>query len=60
VVGYKPGIDQFDLTSVADLTDFSDLSLTASGDDTLVDYGGGSFLLKNTEIGSIDASDFLV
>ena len=60
VVGYKPGIDELDLTAVSGLTSFNDLSLTASGDDVLVDYGSGSFLLKNTAVGSVEASDFLL
>jgi hypothetical protein len=60
VVGYKPGIENFDLTAVTGLASFSDLSSTASGDDVLVDYGSGSFLLKNTDLSSVDLSDFLV
>jgi Ca2+-binding RTX toxin-like protein len=60
VVGYKPSIDHFDLTAISGLGDFSDLSLTSSGDDVLVDYGTGSFLLKNTDLSSVDSGDFLV
>ena len=60
VVGYKPGIDEFDLTAVSGLADFNDLSLTAISDDVLVDYGSGSFLLKDTVLASVEAADFLL
>ena len=60
VVGYDPGIDGFDLTAVSGLDDFSDLSLTDTGNDVLVDYGSGSFRLNNTEFSSVEAGDFLV
>jgi Ca2+-binding RTX toxin-like protein len=60
VRGYKPGIDTFDLTAVAGLDDRDDLPVTDSGDDVLVDYGTGSFLLKNTDFSDVEASDFLV
>jgi Ca2+-binding RTX toxin-like protein len=60
VVGYKPGVDEFDLTAVAGVDSFNDLALTDKGDDMLVDYGSGAFLLKNTDLGSVEAGDFLI
>jgi serralysin len=60
VVGYKPGTDHFDLTAVPGVDSFDDLTLSDQGDDVLVDYGSGTFLLKNTELSSLDASDFVV
>src|SRR4029453_18490919 len=35
VVGYKPGIDHFDLTAVSGLDSFDDLTLSHQGDDVL-------------------------
>jgi FG-GAP repeat/RTX calcium-binding nonapeptide repeat (4 copies) len=60
VVGYKPGIDKFDLTAVAGLASFNDLSLASQGADVLVNYGSGAFLIKNMRLSSVEASDFLV
>lgn len=60
VLGYKPGVDEFDLTEVDNLDDFDDLSFDDTGDDVLVDYETGAFLLKNTAMSSIQAGDFLI
>jgi Ca2+-binding RTX toxin-like protein len=60
VVGYKPGTDEFDLTAVAGLDSFDDLVLKDTGDDVLVDYGSGSFLLKDTDLSSVKEGDFVV
>jgi serralysin len=60
VVGYKPGIDHFDLTAVSGLDSFDDLTLSHQGDDVLVDYGSGTFLLKHTDLNSVHAGDFVV
>ena len=43
VVGYKPGVDTFDLTSVWGLDNFADLSMQTVGNGVLVSYGFGGF-----------------
>jgi Ca2+-binding RTX toxin-like protein len=60
VVGYTPGVDQFDLTAVSGLSDFDDLDLTRTFGGVEVDYGSGSFFLWNTTLRSIEEDDFLV
>ena len=60
VAGYTPGGDKFDLTAVSDLDDFSDLDLTSICNGVLVDYGSGSFFLRNTNLSSVEEGDFLL
>jgi hypothetical protein len=59
VVGYKPGIDDFDLTAVAAADEFDDLRLIPCHHGVLVDYGSGALLLTHTSVGSVEADDFL-
>lgn len=51
--------NRFDKIAVNTASDFDDLTITAVGDDVLVEDGNASLLLLNTNIGKIDADDFI-
>jgi Ca2+-binding RTX toxin-like protein len=60
VTDFGNGADQFDLTAVSGVNDFSDLTVVDNGATVTVDYGTGSFTIGN--VGNptqIDAGDFV-
>jgi serralysin len=60
VTDFQNGADQFDLTGVAGVDEFSDLVLTDLGASVKVDYGTGSFELANVaSVATVDAGDFI-
>ena len=47
-------------TAVSGLNDFGDLDLTPAFGGVLVDYGSGSFFVRNTDIRDVEEGDFLL
>jgi hypothetical protein len=60
VLNFENGDDVFDLRAVSGVNFFRDLDLVDLGDDVLVDYGRGSFIIEDESFSSIGASDFLL
>jgi hypothetical protein len=60
ITDFANGTDKFDVTAVAGVADFSDLTVIDNGATVTVNYGTGSFTITN--IGNpalIDATDFV-
>ena len=59
---FNDGENLIDLTSITGITEFNDLTVTASGNDVLItldnDDGGGTILLEDTDLSAITAEDF--
>lgn len=60
VTDFRHGADKLDLRSVANLSSFSQLSISQSGADTKIGFGADSIILKNIVPASIDSHDILV
>ncbi len=58
---FENGTDTIDLTALKQITKFSDLTITADGDNAVIDLtakGGGKIILEDFDTTDIDASDF--
>lgn len=58
---FTDGEDLIDLTALTGITSFGDLTITADGNDAVINlasHGGGTIRLENFEVGDLDASDF--
>ncbi|MFC7397106.1 calcium-binding protein [Chelatococcus sp. GCM10030263] len=58
VMDFEDGIDVFDMSQVIGLLGYSQLTVAASGDDTLISYGNDTILVVGVESTAIDAGDF--
>jgi Ca2+-binding RTX toxin-like protein len=58
VMDFEDGFDVFDMTRVTGLSDYSQLTITASGSDTLISYSSDTFLVVGVAPSAIDAGDF--
>ena len=62
ITDFTDGEDAIDLTAIKGITGIGDLTITADGDDVVIDltaHGGGSITLENVDTDDMDASDFL-
>ena len=58
---FTDGEDLIELSAFTGVTGVGDLTMTADGDDVVIDltaYGGGTIRLENTALGDLDAEDF--
>ncbi len=58
---FENGTDTIDLTALQQITKFSDLTITADGDNAVIDLtskGGGKIILEDFETTDLDATDF--
>ena len=58
---FTDGEDAIDLTELTGVSGFADLTITADGNDAvinLVSHGGGTIRLEDFEVADLDASDF--
>ena len=61
ITDFANAFDTFDLTAVAGLDDFSDLTVIDNGATVTVNYGTGSFTRANiSDAALVDASDFVL
>jgi Ca2+-binding RTX toxin-like protein len=59
---FTDGEDQIDLSNISGITGFDDLTITADGDDVVInlsDHGAGSVRLENVAVADLDADDFV-
>ena len=62
IVDFTDGDDQIDLSNISGVTGFDDLTITADGDDVVIDLssqGAGSVRLENVAVADLDADDFV-
>ena len=62
IYDFTDGDDLIDLSNISGITGFSDLTITADGDDAVIDLssqGAGSVRLKNVDVADLDADDFV-
>lgn len=62
ITDFTSAEDKIDFSSILGVTGFDDLTITADGDDVLIDlggYGGGEIRLQNVDITNLDADDFI-
>ena len=62
ITDFTDGEDRIDLSRFSSISDFSDLTITADGDDVVIDltaHGGGTIRLEGVDLANLDASDFL-
>ena len=58
---FTDGEDTIDLTAITDIIGFEDLTITADGNNAVIDltaHGGGTIRLENVDVSDLDASDF--
>ena len=63
ITDFADGSDNIDLSAFADIDSFNDLSTEQQGDDVVIDVtgqGGGTIVLSNFDLASLDASDFIL
>ena len=58
VSGFANGVDRFDFTLHAGVTNFSQLTISTLGGDALVDFTGGQLFIAGAA-GLLDATDFV-
>ena len=59
---FTDGDDLIDLSALADVSGFDDLSITADGTTAVIDLsaqGGGTIRLENVDVADLDAGDFV-
>ena len=62
ITDFTDGGDLIDLTAIAGISGFEDLTITADGSAAVIDltaHGGGTIRLDHTDVGDLDAADFL-
>lgn len=59
VTDFRNGAEKFDLSGVAGLTKFAQLSVTQTGADVRIAHGSDSILLKSIAASAVDATDFI-
>ena len=62
ITDFTDGGDLIDLTAIAGISGFEDLTITADGDDAVIDltaHGGGTIRLENFAVSDLDAADFV-
>ena len=62
IYDFTDGDDQIDLSNISGITGFDDLTITADGDDVVInlgDHGAGSVRLENVAVADLDADDFV-
>ena len=62
IVDFTDGDDQIDLSNISGITGFDDLTITADGDDVVInlsDHGAGSVRLQDVDVSDLDADDFV-
>jgi Ca2+-binding RTX toxin-like protein len=59
VMDFENGIDSFYMNSDTGLSNYSQLTIAASGSDTLISYGGDTILVVGVAPSAIDSSDFV-
>ena len=58
ILDFQNGVDTFDLTGVANVFTFTDLTFMQSGTSVSVNAGVGGFLVANATVAQFDATDF--
>ena len=61
VTDFTDGEDLVDLTQLSGIAGFDDLTITADGNDAVIDltaHGGGTIRLDNVDVANLDAEDF--
>ena len=61
ILDFANGTDMIDLSALTQITEFSDLTITADGTTAVIDLtgkGGGTIRLDDTAVSDLDASDF--
>lgn len=60
IMDFEDGIDQIDLSGVAGVTGFADLTITQAGAEAHIDLGGGDMIrVAWTDAAQLDATDFV-
>ncbi len=60
VYDYEDGVDQIDVSGIAGVDDYDDLTITQDGTSTTVSFGGtDTIVLTNVSAASIEADDFI-
>jgi Ca2+-binding RTX toxin-like protein len=62
IYDFTDGDDQIDLSNISGITGFDDLTITADGDDVVINlssHGAGSLRLENVAVSDLDADDFV-
>ena len=62
IYDFTDGDDTIDLSNITGITAFSDLSISADGDDAVIDLssqGAGSVRLENVDASDLDADNFV-
>ena len=62
IYDFTDGDDQIDLSNISGITGFDDLTITADGDDVVINlsgHGAGSVRLENVAVADLDADDFV-
>ena len=62
IYDFTDGDDQIDLSNISAITGFDDLTITADGDDVVInlsEHGAGSVRLENVAVSDLDADDFV-
>ena len=62
IYDFTDGDDQIDLSNISAITGFDDLTITADGDDVVINldaHGAGSVRLENVAVSDLDAEDFV-
>ena len=58
ITDFTDGEDLIDLRALTSITQFSDLNVTAQGNDVLVSTGEGTILIEGADVNDIDEDDF--
>ena len=61
ITDFTDGEDTIDLTAISGITEFADLTITADGQNAVIDltaHGGGTITLENFDSSNLDAEDF--
>ena len=62
IYDFTDGDDQIDLSNISGITGFDDLTISADGDDVVINlsgHGAGSVRLENVAVADLDADDFV-
>ena len=62
ITDFADGEDNIDLSRIEGISGFEDLTITADGNDAVIDlsgHGAGTIRLQNTSVDDLDATDFL-